>query len=214
MASSLSSSTSSSNEPPIFSISEKTKLVFHQACKIISRLWPRSDETTYPNRQRRRYRGCRLWRSQSADHLPLYINDHYLSEMQRIQTKDNRFSLGKTIISLTFQAVAGLAMAFRSSLSSSTSSSTGQSQEEDVSSVVPLDVVGVVMVIAFAAAFSGVFLKQAYPRAAYFFDMIGSLFVANGFFVMTSILIPKTLRWICWLACAFCLLVFSLAFIR
>ncbi|WRX13893.1 hypothetical protein QQP08_006380 [Theobroma cacao] len=131
------------------------------------------------------------WRSQALDCIPLSINSLEI-EMQSYQPRPP-VSLGKTILSLSFQIVVALAL----------SSSMGQAHH-----VLPIDIVKISMIMAFAASFSGIFLRSSYPKMANIIENIGSLIAAVGFFKMTSIFLPGNLYWVTWLACAFSLLAF------
>ncbi|OMO72209.1 hypothetical protein COLO4_27768 [Corchorus olitorius] len=122
--------------------------------------------------------------SQALDSPPLYMNCFEL-EMQSYQQRPNSANLGKTIMSLTFQVVVALAL------------SMGQSHHQLLS----IQIVKVSMIMAFAASFSGIFLRNSYPKSARIVENTGSIAAAVGFFIMTSIFLPVKFSWVAWLAC-------------
>lgn len=140
----------------------------------------------------------RQWTPQASDYLPVFITDCHI-ELHSYQPK-TPLSLGKTILSLTFQAIVSFALAFQNSTSSHISSA--------------LLIVGVAMAIAFAACFSGIFLRDSYPNAANIIDKVGCVSAVIGFYLMTSTFLPNNSSWICWLAFSFSLLALTAAFTR
>ncbi|EOY01534.1 Ileal sodium/bile acid cotransporter, putative [Theobroma cacao] len=188
-----------------FSLLSTIKEVFHRVVRILSQFRPCSDAnslilpitrssslpTSRAITRMRFYTASYQWRSQALDCIPLSINSLEI-EMQSYQPRPP-VSLGKTILSLSFQIVVALAL----------SSSMGQTHH-----VLPIDIVKISMIMAFAASFSGIFLRSSYPKMANIIENIGSLIAAVGFFIMTSIFLPGNLYWVTWLACAFSLLAF------
>lgn len=138
------------------------------------------------------------WKPQASDYLPVFITDCHI-ELHSYQPK-TPLSLGKTILSFTFQAIVSFALAFQNSTSSHISPA--------------LHIVGVAMAIAFAACFSGIFLRHSYPSAANIIQKIGCVSAVIGFYLMTSTFLPSNSSWICWLAFSFSLLAFTVAFTR
>ncbi|KAK9275509.1 hypothetical protein L1049_022776 [Liquidambar formosana] len=104
-------------------------------------------------------------------------------------------NLGKTFLSLTYQAAASLMVSYyQSSLSPSMlpSSSSGFH--------VPLHFVEIALVIGFAASLMGVLLRDAYPVKASIIERTGSVFAASGFFMMMVNFLPGIYKWIGWVA--------------
>lgn len=198
-------SMTSPSSPPLFSLVTTIKLAFYN---VLSCFWPRSEappvRTLTRSTKIMSYRVLESWWSwsghQAGDCLPIYLHGCQI-EVQSYQSKAP-LSLGKTVLGLTFQAIVSLTLA----------SNPGQpDQDQDQPHLLALHMVGVAMVIAFAACFSSIFLTRAYPRAASLIEKIGSVSAALGFFLMTSIFLSNIFIWICWLACVFSLLAFTLA---
>ena len=105
-------------------------------------------------------------------------------------------NLGKTIVSLTFQAGVGLLAP------SLQNSSPG-----------PLHVVELAMVIGFAASFMGILLCHTCPAMARKMEKTGYLSAALGFFAMMTLFLPQKVMWIGWIASAVSLLAFTLAWL-
>lgn len=150
--------------------------------------------------QNRSY-SCRVaqsrWKPQPLEYLPDFITDCHI-ESHSYQPK-TPLSLGKTILSLTFQAIVSFALAFQNSTSSH---------------IFPaLHIVGVAMAVAFAACLSGIFLGHSYRNAANIIEKIGCVSAVIGFYLMTSTFLPSN-SWLCWLAFSFSLLAFTVAFTR
>ncbi|CAB4264869.1 unnamed protein product [Prunus armeniaca] len=165
---------------PLFSLVTTIKLAFYN---VLSCFWPRSEappvRTLTRSTRIMSYRVLESWWSwsghQAGDCLPIYLHGCQI-EVQSYQSKAP-LSLGKTVLGLTFQAIVGLTLA----------SNPGQpDQDQDQPHLLALHMVGVAMVIAFAACFSAIFLTRAYPRAASLIEKIGSVSAALGFFLMTT----------------------------
>ncbi|KAG6579132.1 hypothetical protein SDJN03_23580, partial [Cucurbita argyrosperma subsp. sororia] len=115
---------------------------------------------------------------------------------QRLEPDKGHSNVGKAIIGLTSQAL--LAM-FISSPSSSP----------------PLLRVlfGATMFISFLLSFAGIFLRNAFPKAARLFEKLGALFAAIGVSIIASfLLMHENYAWISGLACVFSLIVFGLSY--
>ncbi|XWS34250.1 hypothetical protein CRYUN_Cryun21dG0024100 [Craigia yunnanensis] len=198
------SNLSSPTDPP-FSILSIIEQVFHHVRRILPQFRPYSEanslilpittSSVQPSSNSitriRFYSASQQWRSQPL----LYLNSFEI-EMQSYQPRPS-VSLGKTIMSLTFQVVVALAL----------SSSMGQDDHH----LLPIHIVNISMIMAFAASFSGIFLRGSYPRTASIIENIGSLIAAVGFFIMSSLFLPENFTWVTWPACAFSLLAFFLS---
>ncbi|EEF47664.1 conserved hypothetical protein [Ricinus communis] len=108
--------------------------------------------------------------------LPYYVHD---IEIQRYQPKSSNF--GKTTFSLSFQAAIALALSFQSS-------STAQDQPHLQS----LYAILVAMVIAVAASFIGIHLRDSCPRTASIVEKIGSLSALTGIILLVSHMVVGT----------------------
>ncbi|PRQ40526.1 hypothetical protein RchiOBHm_Chr4g0436961 [Rosa chinensis] len=117
------------------------------------------------------------WKPKASDYLPVSITDCHI-ELHSNQPK-TPLSLGKTILSLTFQAIVSCALAFQTNNSSHISPAW--------------HIVGVAVAIAFAACFSGIFLRHSYPNAATIIEKTGCASAAIAFFLMTSIFLPSNI---------------------
>ncbi|MBA0874909.1 hypothetical protein Goshw_023778 [Gossypium schwendimanii] len=147
-----------------------------------------------------RIRCCSAAGSLGASPICNYINSFEI-EMQshHRQPRPNSLSLGKTIMSLAFQAVFALAL----------SSSTEQADHHHL--LLPWSAAS--MVMAFAASFSWIFFHTSHPRIASIIGNTASVIAALGFFIMSSIFLPGNLTWVTWLACGFSLLAFFLSLV-
>ncbi|KAL6349842.1 hypothetical protein AAG906_001729 [Vitis piasezkii] len=115
-------------------------------------------------------------------------------------------NLGKTIVSMTFQAGVGLVVP----LSLQNSSPAEQSHTPRS----PLHVVQLAMVIGFVASFMGILLRHTCPVMASKMEKTGYLSAALGFFLMMSLFLPDKVMWIGWVASAVSLIAFILACLR
>ncbi|KAJ9709469.1 hypothetical protein PVL29_001107 [Vitis rotundifolia] len=113
-------------------------------------------------------------------------------------------NLGKTIVSLTFQAGVGL---LAPSLQNSSPAEPSHSPWS------PLHVVELAMVIGFAASFMGILLRHTCPAMARKMEKTGYLSAALGFFAMMTLFLPQKVMWIGWIASAVSLPAFTLAWL-
>ncbi|WJZ81359.1 hypothetical protein VitviT2T_001205 [Vitis vinifera] len=114
-------------------------------------------------------------------------------------------NLGKTVVSLTFQAGLGL---LAPSLQNSSPA------EQSHSPWNPLHVVEVAMVIGFAASFMGILLRHSCPVMASKMEKTGYLSAALGFFAMMTLFLPQKVMWIGWIASAVSLVAFTLGWLK
>ncbi|TQD86065.1 hypothetical protein C1H46_028376 [Malus baccata] len=167
--------------------------------------------------------------SQASDRLRGYRSNNHTCNILFVQIINTNtdtnpadyMSLGKTILSLSFQTVVALALPSQSSPSSSSSSSSttttnraGQAEESQPPHSLLFHILGVVMAFAFAGSFSGIVQRvRGNHRAATILENTGYVSAVIGFFLIINIFLPGVFAWICWLACAFTLLCFGLQFI-
>ncbi|KAI4314032.1 hypothetical protein L6164_026975 [Bauhinia variegata] len=141
-----------------------------------------------------RIRCISAYQNQELNHLlPLYVSAIEM-ETSSFPPK-NPLNLAKIVTSMTFQAALGMFQTMYSS---------GQFQDEPPN-------LGVVMVIGFAASFSGMFLRHSYPRLANIIDKIGNLAFAICFFLMAKAFLSRSFMWVGWLAWALSMLAFIIS---
>ena len=189
----------SSNEPKF-----NVKQLFRHACNLlISNVRSWLDDISH-SRQRSRNSNSiasrvslSYPRSRSLNSLPAFTNDvttfDIESQCYQLVPSNKQKSHGKTILGLTFQTVLTLAL---------------NSSSQNSSSLLPLNLAELTMVIAFAAFFIGICLSHLFPRLASTFDKISSVLAAMGFFFMTTcptLYLPSYFRWTGWLAFALCM---------
>ena len=111
-------------------------------------------------------------------------------------------NLGKTIVTLTFQAGVSLVIPLSLQI---------PSPAEQFYTPWTLYVLLLALVIAFAASFMGILLRDTCPLMASKMEKAGCLSLALGFFVMMSMFLPHKVTWIGWITFALPLVAFTLA---
>lgn len=136
------------------------------------------------------------WSTTASDRLPVFTRPTTQRPLRPPNNNNTcHKNLGKTILSLTFQAVLALFI------------STPTSSHHPL--LIPL--FGASVFISFAVSFAAIFLQSAYPRIARLFEKIGALLAAIGVCITATLLLHFSFAWMFWLASAFSLMTFILS---